>query len=226
LIASLLAACSGGASSAPTNAPAATTAAPASGEATSTPHVSATEASGALRLNLVAAGTEARYRVREQLAQLSFPSDAIGKTSAVSGTLVINADGTIVPDQSKFVVNVTGLKSDRNQRDGFVQRSVLQTSKYPTAEFDPTSTSGLPSPLPNSGALTFQISGNLTAHGTTKPATWDVTAQILNSQEMTGTATTSFTFEDYNIDQPRVPAVLSVVDKITLELDFHFVKAD
>ena len=42
---------------------------------------------------------------------------------------------------------------------------------------------------------------------------------------MTGTATTSFTFEDYNIPQPHVSVVLSIVDKITLELDFHFVKA-
>ena len=69
-----------------------------------------------------------------------------------------------------------------------------------------------------------KLSGNLTAHGTTKPATWDVNAQILSSTDMTGTATTSFTFEDYNIQQPRVSVVLSVVDKITLELDFHFVK--
>ena len=215
LIASLLAACSGGASPSATVAPA----------ATSAPHSSATAAADAIHLNLAADGTQARYRVREQLAQLSLPSDAIGSTSAVTGTLVINPDGTVVADQSKFVVDVTGLKSDKNQRDGYVQRSILETRQYPTVEFAPTGVTGLASPLPTSGPVTFQLDGDLTVHGATKPATWAVNAQILSSTEMTGTATTSFTFEDYGLQQPRVPTVLSVVDKITLELDFHFVKA-
>ncbi len=223
LIASLLAACSGAAAKptqAPTQAPAATS---AGASATQPSGVSAS--SDAIHLILVADGTQARYRVREQLASLSLPSDAIGKTSAVTGTLVINSDGSIVVDQSKFVVNVTGLVSDKGQRDRFVQGNLLQTRQYPSVEFDPTSTSGLSSPLPTSGPVSFQLIGNLTAHGTTKPATWAVTGQILNSKEMTGTATTNFTFEDFGIPQPNVPVVLSVVDKITLELDFHLVKA-
>jgi len=226
-IAGLLAACSGAAAS-PTAAPTATLAAPAATSAggDTSAHASATAASDALHLNVVADGTQASYRVREQLAQLSFPSDAVGTTSAVTGTLVVNPDGTIIDEQSQFVVNVTGLKSDKGQRDGFVQRSLLETRQYPTVTFVPKSATGLASPLPTSGALNFQLTGDLTAHGTTKPATWDVKAQILSSTDMTGTATTSFTFEDYNIQQPRLPVVLSVVDKITLELDFHLVKAN
>jgi polyisoprenoid-binding protein YceI len=221
-----MAACSGGAATA-TQAPPATQApATTKAGAGSTPHSSSTASSDALHLNLVADGTQARYRVREQLAALSLPSDAIGRTSAVTGSIVINSDGTLVPDLSKFVVDVTGLVSDKNQRDQFVRRNLLQTSQYPTVEFDPTAVSGLASPLPSAGPVSFQITGNLTAHGTTKPATWTVTGQILNTKEMTGTATTSFTFEDYGIQQPRVPVVLSVVDKITLELDFHLVKAE
>ena len=222
VIASLLAACSG-ARPPSTSTPAPTS--DASGGA-STPHASITAAPDALHLNLVADGTQARYRVREQLAELSFPSDAIGSTSAVTGSLVINSDGAVVHDQSKFVVDVTGLQSDKGQRDGFVQRRLLETNQYPNVEFDPKSVTGLASPLPASGPVAFQITGDLTVHGTTKPATWAVTGQILNSKEMTGTASTSFTFEDFNIQQPRVQVVLSVVDKITLELDFHFMKAN
>ena len=222
VIARLLAACSGGRSPA-TSTPAST--ADTSGGA-ATPHASITAAPDALHLNLVADGTQARYRVREQLASLSLPSDAIGSTSAVTGSLVINSDGAVVHDQSKFVVDVTGLQSDKGQRDGFVQRRLLETNQYPNVEFDPKSVTGLASPLPASGPVAFQITGDLTVHGTTKPATWAVTGQILNSKEMTGTASTSFTFEDFNIQQPRVQVVLSVVDKITLELDFHFMKAN
>jgi polyisoprenoid-binding protein YceI len=237
VIAGLVTACSGGAASpsaTATPAPAATQGSVATQGVTATQGVAATQgaaaatpaqdAASAIHLNLVADGTEARYRVREQLAELSFPSDAIGKTSAVTGSVVINGDGSIVPNLSKWVVDVTTLVSDKGQRDRFVQRNLLETSQYPTAEFDITGASGLAAPLPTAGPVNFQISGNLTAHGVTKPATWAVTGQILSSTEMTGTATTSFKFEDYGIQQPSVPVVLSVVDKITLEIDFHLRK--
>ena len=177
-------------------------------------------------LQLAATGNEARYRVREQLANVSLPSDAIGRTSAVSGTIVINPDGSPVSAQSKIVVDITGLKSDRDQRDNFLRRSVLETSTYPTVEFVPTQVTGLPNPLPASGDVTFQLTGDLTVHGTTKSVTWDVTATVTNGSELSGTATTSFTFADFGLQQPRVPVVLSVEDTIKLELDFHFVKAN
>ena len=216
VIASLVAACSGNAAT-PTSAPAQATT--ASGATTALP-------AGAFRLNLVADGTQARYRVREQLAQLSLPSDAIGKTSAVTGALVVNSDGTLVAGQSKFVVDLTSLQSDRSQRDHFVQGMLLETSQYPTAEFDPATVTGLPSPLPTSGAVNFQLAGNLIVHGVTRPTTWGVSSQIINSgQALTGTATTNFKFEDFSISQPHVSVVLSIVDNITLELDFHLVKA-
>jgi polyisoprenoid-binding protein YceI len=185
---------------------------------------SSANSSGQIHLDLAASGNEARYRVREQLANLSFPSDAIGKTSAVSGSLVINSDGTLVSDQSKITVDLTGLTSDKGQRDRFVQRNILETSTFPTAEFIPTQISGLPSPWPTSGDLTFQLTGNLTVHGVTRTATWTVTAKAVDGKELTGTATTTFTFADFNITQPRVPVVLSIADNITLELDFHFVR--
>src|SRR5438445_3407 len=86
VVAALVAACSGG-------APTATQVPPATQlSAGSTPHSSSTASSDAFHLNLVADGTQARYRVREQLAALSLPSDAIGRTSAVTGSVVINSD--------------------------------------------------------------------------------------------------------------------------------------
>ena len=53
--------------------------------------------------------------------------------------------------------------------------------------------------------------GGTTGHG-------DVTGKIDNGAA-SGTATTSFTFSDFNLSPPQVPVVLSVVDKITLEVN-------
>ena len=107
------------------------------------------------------------------------------------------------------------LKSDQGMRDGYVSRNILQTDKYPQVVFVPTAASGLPASLPTSGNVTFKVTGNLTIKDVTKPVTWDVTGTVANG-EATGTATTTFTFEDFNLNQPKVPVVLSVVDKITL----------
>lgn len=176
-------------------------------------------AGGAIRYDIVQGSSSAEYKVREQLANINFPSDAIGKTQDIAGTISINPDGSINSADSKFVVNVDSLTSDRSQRDNFLRRNSLQTSQYPQVVFVPTHVSGLPSPLPASGQVTFKLTGNLTVRDVTKPVTWDVTATVDGSQ-LTGTATISFKFEDFNIPQPQVPVVLSVVDNITLDLNF------
>jgi polyisoprenoid-binding protein YceI len=196
-------------SSAPTVAPNAPTAAPAS---------SAGSTGNVVRLVAVPGKSEARYRVREQLAGVSLPSDAIGKTSEITGTIVGKMDGTIVSAESKFVVNLQSLQSDRSQRDGFLRSSVLQTNQYPNAVFVPTQAPGLPTTLPASGEATFKLIGDLTVRNVTKPVTWDVTCK---AQGNAGTcqASTAFQFEYFGLTPPKVPVVLSVEDNIKLELD-------
>jgi polyisoprenoid-binding protein YceI len=174
--------------------------------------------SNSIRLVLIPDKSQASYRVREQLASLSFPSDAVGSTRDFSGTIVIQPDGTIVSSESKFVVNLETLTSDRSQRDNFIKRAVLQTSEYPTAVFVPTQVIGLTSPLPQSGDVAFKLIGDLTIRNVTKPVTWDVTGRI-QSNELIGQATTAFTFDTFNLTQPRVPVVLSVENNIKLELN-------
>lgn len=176
-----------------------------------------------MRFVVTPTGNEARYRVREQLMGANFPNDAIGTTTQVSGSILAYADGRIVKDSSKIIVNITTLKSDKDRRDGFVQHRTMETDKYPTVEFVPTAVRGFKGPLPASGPVTFELLGDLTVHGSTHPAVWHVTAHA-DGQDVAGTATTAFTFKDINLDQPKVPVVLSVADTIKLEYDFRFAR--
>jgi polyisoprenoid-binding protein YceI len=209
--------------SAPPVAPTATQAAPTTGS-TQVPTTNGNSSGGAIRFVLVPEKSEARFRVREQLANVSLPNDAIGKTRDFTGTMVIKPDGTIVSPESKFVVNIGTLATDRSQRDNFIKRNVLQTDQYPTAVFGPTQATGLPTPLPQSGQVSFKLTGDLTIRNVTKPVTWDVTAQV-QGNEVTGQATTTFKFEDFSLTQPRVPVVLSIEDHIGLELDLVLQRA-
>jgi polyisoprenoid-binding protein YceI len=215
-----------GSNSSPVSAPAANSASPnpsgsnsTNQESSPTPAAASSDrgpAAGAIQFT-VTSGSFAQYRVREQLVGVSFPTDAIGKTTQITGSVTVNPDGSIDSAHSKIVANLSSLVSDRSMRDNFVSRNILNTSLYPNAVFVPTQISGLPSPLPQSGNVTFKLTGDLTVQNVTKPATWDVSGSI-NSNQASGTATTSFTFEDFNLNQPRVPVVLSIVDHITLEV--------
>jgi len=168
-------------------------------------------------------GTEARYQVRELLAANTIENDVVGKTAAVTGGISLDKAGKVVSAESKITIDLTGLKTDRDRRDGYVQRNTLETAKYPTADFVVTQITGLPAKLPSSGALSFTLVGDLTLKGVTKPTTWAVTATATPTG-MTGTATTKFTFSEFGIAVPRVPVVARVDDPIQLQLDFHFVK--
>jgi polyisoprenoid-binding protein YceI len=174
------------------------------------------------RFVVASEGNEARYFAREQLAGVSFPNDAIGVTRGVSGAIVIDDAGKLVPSESRIVVDVTQLKSDRDRRDGYVQRRTLDTEKYPNVTLVPREITGLTAPLPDSGRASFQLLGDLTVKGVTRPTTWQVNARF-RGDTVAGTASTSFTFADFQMDKPKVSIVLSVQDTLHLQYDFRLV---
>jgi polyisoprenoid-binding protein YceI len=172
----------------------------------------------ALRYRVVADRSEARYRVREQLAGISFPSDAVGTTSAIEGNLSLDAQGRIRPSDSRFTVDLRTLRSDRDRRDNYVRRNTLETGRHPTAVFIPSEVRGLPFPLPPTGTASFELIGDLTIRATTRRITWEATATF-NGQEVSVQAKTSFQFADFGLSIPRVASVLSVEETIRLETD-------
>lgn len=175
------------------------------------------------RLEFVVAptGNEARYRVRERLVGRDLDNDVVGTTKQVSGRLVVQSDGRVVRDSSKIVVQAATLTTDQTRRDNWLRRRLLESEKYPTVELVPATFTGLTSPIPPGTSRTFALTGNLTIHGVTRPTNWQVTARG-EGRDVVGTATTSFTFKDFNLEQPRVPIVLSVADTVRLEYDFRF----
>src|SRR5438132_14001197 len=56
----------------------------------STSASTSTDASAGAGTWTVGSGSQAGYRVREKLASLSAPSDAVGRTTAVTGTLTLS----------------------------------------------------------------------------------------------------------------------------------------
>ena len=187
-------------------------------DAANPPPVSA-PAPGSVQLVVDPSNSQASYHARERLAGNPFPTDAVGSTHGVSGTIVLNPDGSVNTDLSMVTVDLTTLMSDEGQRDNFIKRNTLQVNQFPTATFAPSQVIGLDTPLPTSGQQTFQLVGNLTVHGVTQPTTWDVSAQFDNAS-VSGDATTGVNITDFGMSIPSVAVVLTLQDALTLEMQF------
>jgi polyisoprenoid-binding protein YceI len=181
----------------------------------------------AIRFTVASTGNSARYRIREQLMGKDLPNDAIAETTEITGVLAIDSSGAVIPSQSRFTVATSALKSDSDRRDGYVRGRILETTTHPTVTLVPKTVRGLPANAAATanaaGPVTFDLVADLTVRGVTRPTTWRVTATQKDGR-VTGTASTKFTFTDFDLPRPRVPIVLSVADSIGLEYDFTLVR--
>jgi polyisoprenoid-binding protein YceI len=173
--------------------------------------------SEAIRVEIVPGGSEARYKAQEVLAGRG-ANEAVGRTNEVGGLIQLAADGTVVSDQSRITVDLRNLQSDVGMRDNYIKRSTLQVAEYPTADFVLTSAPGLPIPLPTTGTAAFDLVGDLTVHGVTRPVTWQATATFVD-REVTGNATTTVLMTEFGMTPPKVGQVVSIEDSVRLELD-------
>lgn len=185
--------------------------------------VNSSASKAALRLVLASTGNSARYRIREQLMGHDFPNDAVGETKSLTGAIAFDANGRVIRDESKFTLDAATFVSDQHRRDGYVRGRLLESDDYPTIIFAPSEVRGVKLPMPKSGSAPIEILGDLTVHGVTKPTVWNGRVQF-NNTGLTGSASTTFTFEDIQLDQPRVPVLLSVADSIKLEIDFNLIR--
>ena len=172
-------------------------------------------------MNLEIVEGNATYTVSEQFVGIDFPSDAMGSSSKVAGTLGIAKDGSIVPG-SKLTVDLSALKSDQDMRDNFAKTRTLETDKYPLAEFIPTKIEGLPLMIPTNGQNGFKLTGNMTIHGVTKEVTFQGIATYGRDNTVSGIAKTSFGFDTFGLTVPKIGRLASVNNTINLSLQFKF----
>jgi polyisoprenoid-binding protein YceI len=168
--------------------------------------------------NIVSEESEADYYVGETLASLGVPSTANGKTSDISGTFHLTADGTALDTSktSEFIVDLTTLQSDEDRRDNRVQQA-LETGDFPTAVFTATSISGLDaSSIADGATVTFDLNGTFELHGVTKEVTWTVEA-TREQNVISAIADLGFLFADYDIDPPNIGGFVAVEDGGTLQ---------
>jgi len=218
----------------PSRAPAAssgaaatTTGTNASGATTSLPPASAAaiDAASIPGTWAIGAGSVVGYRVREKLASLSAESDAVGRTSSITGTATITSGGgTLSVTSAEFSVDMTTLASDKQMRDNRLRNDGIQTSSFPTSTFKLTSPVAIPANAATGAQVDVTLHGDLTLHGVTKSVDIPARAQ-LNGSLIQVVGSLAFPFSDYSINAPNIGGFVAVEDQGTLEFLVNLTKA-
>jgi polyisoprenoid-binding protein YceI len=176
----------------------------------------------------VGPGSQAGYRAKEQFINQPSETEAVARTSKVTGAMVVSvAGGTVKISQMKFTVDLASLVSQDKyatyqvyQRDFFVRSIYLQTSQFPTAVF---TSAGVSFPLPSSGPASVDVAGKLMVHGVTKDVTAHVQAQAGGAQaEVAGSIAVDM--RDFAIAPPDI-SFTHAEPLVTIEYDLKLTHA-
>lgn len=173
----------------------------------------------------VSTGSLAGYRVRERLASLSAESDAVGRTSDVTGAITVEGDRTSATlSGGTLTVDTTTIASDESRRDNRLRTEGLQTDSFPTATFTLTAPVEVPAAALAGTASDVTLTGDLTLHGVTRSVSIAGRAQLVNGTiQVAGSIT--FPLADFEIVAPNVGGfIISIADEGTLEFQVNFSK--
>jgi polyisoprenoid-binding protein YceI len=173
----------------------------------------------------VSDGSQAGYRVREQLASLSAESDAVGRTTDVTGSIALESDGsTTTLTAGSITVDTTTIGSDEDRRDNRLRSEGLQTDTYPTATFTITQPVEIPAAAIAGTATDITLVGDLELHGVTKAVSIPAQARLADGAiQVAGSIT--FPLSDFEIVAPNVGGfIISIADEGALEFQVNFAK--
>ena len=158
-----------------------------------------------LAFGVVPGESAATYTVREKLARLPLPSEAVGRTTQVSGTIYL--DGR----PSRVTVDLRTLQSDQPRRDDYIRTNPNgpQLNRYPFAEFTVANLVDLPAEYRPGETVTGSVTGTMEIREVGRPLTFPVTAR-LQANALYFTAPTKITSATFPIRPPTIAGVSRV----------------
>lgn len=175
---------------------------------------------GLRTFQIVPAQTTVSYSVYENLIIQNKPNnDAVGTTHSVQGSFKIRTGTSPLIAAMNMTVDLRTLQTDSSRRDNYVRQNTLQTDTYPDATFISVSTQGLPVSYSDGQAVHFQLTGNLTMHGTTNKEVFDVQGKVVGNT-VTGTATSTIYMTDFGMQPPNLANIAIAENKVLITLTF------
>jgi polyisoprenoid-binding protein YceI len=170
-------------------------------------------------------GSAAGYRVRELFVGGVAKVDAVGRTEAVTGSLVLARSGASLVAQSISVsVDTTKIESDETRRDNRMRTTGLETNKFPSATFATTAPITLPENAEKGDAIKLTLPGKLTLHGVARDVQFESEARLKDGTvEIVGRL--NIKLPDFGIEPPEIADFVKADDDGTIEFKLFLKRA-
>jgi polyisoprenoid-binding protein YceI len=173
----------------------------------------------------IASGSVAGYRVREKLGFLPAESDAVGRTSQITGQATIAESKAAVRfTAASFKVNVYSLKSNESMRDQHIHTIGIQSATYPYATFVLTRTLSLPSAALSGKVVVEPVTGVFNIHGTSRTETLPLQITLSNDL-IKAVGSLTFPWSRFDMTAPSVDGFVNVSGHATMEFDLRLRRA-
>ncbi len=177
-------------------------------------------AGGAQRFVIAPAESQVVYRVGEIfINQGNRFNVAVGTTNTIRGAVLIDRANPRNSRIGPITVDISRFHSDSARRDNAIRDRWLESSRFPMAEFTPTSIEGLPETYTDGRELALNVTGNMKVREVTRPTTFAVTLR-LQGNALTGAGTTTIRMTDFGFDPPSILGLLRAENEARLEFRF------
>jgi polyisoprenoid-binding protein YceI len=161
------------------------------------------------------------YRVKEQLAFLNSPNEAVGRSSAVTGTMQVAGDTV---EAVKIEADLTRLTSDEDRRDNAIRMRGLESERFPTATLELLEPLQLATAPVQGQEVRGQGTGKLTVHGVTREVELDLQG-IWSGSSIQVAGQLPVKMSDFQIEPPRFGPVVSIEDGLAVDFKLVFERA-
>lgn len=158
------------------------------------------------------------YRIKETFGGETIKKDAVGRTPAVTGTMMLSETSV---ESATITADLRELKSNRSTRDNYIKNNGLESASFPEAKFVLSKPIELAT-VARGETVTADATGTLSLHGKSKPVTIPLEARWNgNTIDVAGAA--PIVLADFGISAPST-SVVSVEDNGSMELKLTFVQ--
>jgi polyisoprenoid-binding protein YceI len=169
----------------------------------------------------IVTGSQAGYRVREKLAFLPAQSDAVGRTSSITGAAMVTESKSAVSiTAASFDVAVSTLKSDRSMRDEKIHEIGLESNRFPSATFALSVPVTLAKSAVTGHVARASVTGVFTIHGTSRRETLPVEFSLSGST-LQAAGSLTFPWSEFGMSAPSVGGFVNVTEEATMEFDLR-----
>lgn len=178
-------------------------------------------ASEPVEFSIVAAESEARFTLEEDLRGVR--TTVVGATREVAGRITADLADPAASAIGTILINARTLETDNSFRNRALRSQILKSAQdeFEFITFEARELSDFSADAVAVGeTFSFAISGDLTVVGVTRPVTFSAEVTRDSATQISGSATVNLQYADFGLVIPEVPSVANVTDDVELSLSF------